>query len=234
VTLTIVNPSPKYPKAALREPARYGYVYVGVTVDPPGRAPFVRRSARRDGVLAALKTRAARLEELGAVVKATVYRAVLMPPVPDAPRFDAVVLVETTGPETIDDVRETEAFERLVEAGGQTHVMTLRNIKRIGDVDKTRPGLFLFNHFTAEDPEVASELWEHLAGWYAAETGLDNSTLLQPIGEAPFALINHARWDHGLARFAAHQFTKPSFVTFVRANLRANKTVSMPVLYKLA
>lgn len=234
MTLTIVNPSPKFPKVTLREPAPYGYIYVGVTVDPPRRAPLVRGSARRVQVLDALKALATRLEQVGAVVKATVYRAGLMPPVPGVPRFDVVVLVETTGVETIDDVRGSAAYERLIEAAGETRVMTFRNVKLVGDVDKTRQGLFLFNHFTAEDPEVASELWDHLAGWYAAETGLDNSTLLQPIGEAPFVLVNHARWDHGLARFAAHQFSKPSFLTFVRANLRANKTVSMPVLYKLA
>lgn len=234
MTVTIRNPSTKYPRAALREPAPYGYIYVGAEVDPPGRAPFVRRSARRDGVLAALKEHASRLEELDTVVKATVYRAVLMPPVPGAPRFDAVVLIETTVPETIDRVQRTAEYRRLIEAAGKARITTLRNIKRIGDVDKTRQGLFLFNHFTADDPEVASRLWEHLAGWYTAETGLDNSTLLQPIGDAPYALVNHARWEHGLARFAMHQFTKPSFVTFVRANLRANKTQAMPVLYKLA
>ncbi|NVI89503.1 hypothetical protein [Actinomadura sp. BRA 177] len=234
MTVTIRNPSTKYPRATLREPAPYGYVYVGATIDPPGRAPFVRRSARRDEVLAALKTHASRVEELGTVVKATVYRAVLMPPVPGAPRFDAVVLIETSAPEKIRDVQSSEEYGRLIEAAGETRVTTLRNVKRIGDVDKTRQGLFLFNHFTADDPEVAAKLWEHLAGWYAAETGLDNSTLLQPIGDAPYALVNHARWDHGLVRFAAHQFTKPSFLTFVRANLRANDTESMPVLYKLA
>ncbi|MER7544840.1 hypothetical protein ABTW95_17740 [Spirillospora sp. NPDC127506] len=234
MTVTIRNPSTKYPRAALCEPAPYGYVYIGAAVDPPGRAPFVRRSARRDKVLAELKAHAARLEELGAVVKATVYRAVLMPPIPGAPRFDAVVLIETTTPETIGDVRNTPEYGRLIEAAGKVRVTTLRNVKRMGDVDKTRQGLFLFNHFKADDPEVAAGLWEHLAGWYAAETGLDNSTLLQPIGDAPYALVNHARWDHGLARFAVHQFTKPSFLTFVRANLRANDTQAMPVLYKLA
>ncbi|NKZ04449.1 hypothetical protein [Actinomadura latina] len=234
MTVTIRNPSTKYPRAALREPAPYGYVYVGAAVDPPGRAPFVRRSARRDKVLAALKAHASRLEALDTVVKATVYRAVLMPPVPGAPRFDAVVLIETTAPETIDGVRDTAEYGQLLDAAGETRVTTLRNVKRMGDVDKNRQGLFLFNHFAADDPEVAAKLWEHLAGWYAAETGLDNSTLLQPIGEAPFTLVNHARWDHGLARFAVHQFTKPSFLTFVRANLRANGTKAMPVLYKLA
>ena len=113
--------------------------------------------------------------------------------------------------------------------------MAARCTKSIGDVDKSRPGgLFLFNYFVAEDTDVALELWEHLAGWYVAETGADNSTLLQPIGAAPWVFVNHARWDGGLARFAAHQFAKRSFFTFVRANLRANKTTSMPVLYRLA
>ncbi|MFA1545610.1 hypothetical protein [Actinomadura chokoriensis] len=234
MTVTIRNPRTKYPRATLREPAPYGYVYVGATVDPPGRAPFVRRSAHRRDVLAALKAHASRLEELDTVVKATVYRAVLMPPAPGAPRFDAVVLIETTAPETIGDVRAAPEYRWLIEAAGETRVTTLRNVRRLGDVDKNRQGLFLFNHFKAEDPAVAARLWEHLAGWYAAETGLDNSTLLQPIGDAPYTLVNHARWDHGLARFALHQFTKPSFLTFVRANLRANGIQAMPVLYKLA
>ncbi|TKA01939.1 hypothetical protein [Actinacidiphila oryziradicis] len=73
--------------------------------------------------------------------------------------------------------------------------MTARCARSIGDVDKSRPGLFLFNYFVAEDPEVALERWEHLAGWYAPETGLDNSTVLQPTGEADYAFVNHARWE---------------------------------------
>jgi len=36
------NPDLKHPQAAFAEPLPYGYVYVGMTVDPPGRAPFVR------------------------------------------------------------------------------------------------------------------------------------------------------------------------------------------------
>src|SRR5918995_1063234 len=60
------------PQAAFAEPMPYGYVYVGMTVDPPGRAPFVRRSAKRDEALEKLKIVAGQLEE---VVRATVYRA---------------------------------------------------------------------------------------------------------------------------------------------------------------
>ena len=32
--------------------------------------------------------------------------------------------------------------------------MVARNVRRIGDVDTTRQGLFLFNHFAAGDPAV--------------------------------------------------------------------------------
>jgi hypothetical protein len=234
MTPTIRKPNPKYGKAALLEPAPYGYIYVGATIDPPSRLPFVRQSTRRDEVLARLKTLAGRLEARGDVVKATVYRAVLIPPIPGGPRFDAVVLIETTTPETIAGVRSSEPYKELIEAAGEPQVMTARNLKRLGDVDKDRPGLFLFNHFTAADADVAARLWDHLAGWYAAETGLDNSTLLAPIDAAPYVFVNHARWDYGLVRLTARQFAKPSFTTYVRANLRANKTVAMPILFKLA
>lgn len=33
--------------------------------------------------------------------------------------------------------------------------------------------------------------------------------------------VNHARWDRSLASFAAAQFTKPSFRSYLLANLRA-------------
>ena len=81
---------------------------------------------------------------------------------------------------------------------------------------------------------VALQLWDYLAGWYAAETGLDNSTLLEPIGEADYVFVNHARWDSSLPRFLLRQLTKPSFRTYVLANLRANRTVAMPILEQLA
>jgi hypothetical protein len=106
--------------------------------------------------------------------------------------------------------------------------------KCVGDVDKSRQGLFLFNHFVAEDPDVALQLWDYLADWYRIETGLDNSTLLTPIGAADYVFVNHARWDYSLPRFMVHQFTKPSFFSYVRANLQANRVGAMPILYRIA
>ena len=72
------------------------------------------------------------------------------------------------------------------------------------------------------------------AAWYAVETGLDNSTLLGPTGPGDYVFVNHARWDLSLPGFAARQFGKRSFYSYVLANLHANGTASMPILYHLA
>lgn len=220
------NVDPKYHKATLAEPMPYGYLYAGIKIDPPGRTPFVRRSARRDEALEERKILAGRLEALGEVARATVYRAVLIPPIEGALRFDAVALVEATSPETVAGVRSSEAFGRL----GADFVMAAHNTRRIGDTQKTLSGTFLFNHFTAEDPKGAVETWENLTGWYTAKTGVDNSTLLQPIGEAPYAFVNYVRLPRGPVRFMLDQLLRPSFHTFVRASLRANGMVAMPLL----
>lgn len=41
------------------------------------------------------------------------------------------------------------------------HVMAARNEKRIGDLDKSSDGLFIFIHFVAADPDVLLELFEY-------------------------------------------------------------------------
>jgi len=114
--------------------------------------------------------------------------------------------------------------------------MTARNARRIGDVDKSRPGVFLFNYFVGDSPDVVLELWDYLAGWYAAETVLDNSTLLAPLeGErSDYVAINLARWDGSLLGVFLAQVTKRSFWTYVQANLRANHVGAMPVRYRVA
>jgi hypothetical protein len=123
-----------------------------------------------------------------------------------APRFDVIVLVETTSPEEIDELRSSEAFERL----GADFVMAARNTRRIGDTEENMLGTFLFNHFTAEDPERALEAWEGLTGWYITKTGVDNSTLLQPIGEALYAFVNYVRLPRGPVHARpAHQAELP-------------------------
>jgi hypothetical protein len=153
-------------------------------------------------------------------------------------RYDVIVLVETTSPGEVSAVEASERYTQLrkeLDTGAtRVHAMTARCVKCIADVDKTRPGLFLFNYFVAEDVEVALKVWDHLAGWFMTETGLDNSTLLQPVGDGEYSFVNHARWDYGVPGLALRMFTKPSFRTFVQANMNANRMGSMPILCRLA
>jgi hypothetical protein len=150
------------------------------------------------------------------------------------------VLVETATPEAASEVRAAAAYQALVESlTGQArrmHQVAARNVRRVGDVDKSRPGLFLFNYFVGDDPGLAVELWDYLAGWYEAETGLDNSTLLAPLeGEkSEYVLINHARSDRSLPWFVARQLPKKTFRSYMLANLTAHHVAAMPVLYRLA
>jgi len=245
--LEIVNPQPKYQKVTLIEPPPLGYIHVAAAVDPPrGRTPFPGKNPQKAALLTQLQSLARQLERLGTVERATVYRAILVAPpagyakqqAAHVARYDVVVLIETTSPEVLGEVQAAEPNKLLVqavtEAASDVHVMTARCPKRIGDVDKTCQGLFLFNYFVADDAGVALQLWDYLAGWYAVETGLDNSTLLEPLGDADYVFVNHARWDDSLPRFMLRQFAKPSFRSQVPGRMRANHIGAMPLLYRLA
>jgi hypothetical protein len=245
--LTIVNPHPKYSRVGLSEPPATGYLLLAAVVEPPlGRTPLPRRGPRKAALLSEMKALAASLEQLETVSKATVYRAALIPPPSRdalrmgarAARYDVVALVETTTVEVADDVAAGPDFQKLQEtvtaAAREVFLMRARCLRRIADVDKTRPGLFLFNFFVAEDPAVALDLWDHLAAWYAVETDLDNSTLLGPVDKGDYVFVNHARWDMSLPRFAVKQFSKRTFYSYVLANMHANRTAAMPILYHLA
>jgi hypothetical protein len=113
------------------------------------------------------------------------------------------------------------------------HAIAARNIKRVGDVDKCRPGTFLFNYFIGEDQRVVLELWDYLAG-----PGRDGPGQLhgaRPLeGEASnFIIINHAPWDGSLVSVLARQLAKKSFRCYVLGNLDANQLGALPVIYRL-
>lgn len=243
----IVNPRPKYSRVPLIEPPQSGYIHIAAAVEPPRQPgpPFPGRSARRQALLARLTSLATQLEHLDTVRTATVYRAAVIPPAGretkararHVPRYDVAVLIETASPEVIREVQATETYKLLTEAvtdsAADTHVLNAHSPKRVGDVDTSRQGMFLFNYFDAEDADVALELWDYLASWYAVETGMNNSTLLQPLGQSDYVCVNHARWE-SLPLFLVRQFAKTSFRTYVLANLKANRTIAMPILYRLA
>ncbi len=246
--LRIVNENPKYPPVKLIEPTTLGYIHLAAVMQPR-RVPFMPTGREKAQLLTTLKHLARQLEQLDAVEKVTVFHAIVMAPPSgyvkqhrDAihlPRYDVVVLIETTSPETAREVQKTAAYAALGEAlrskVNDLHIVVARNVKRVEDVDKRRKGLFLFNYFVGEDPQVTLALWDYLAGWYAVETGMDNSTLLLPLeGErSDYTIINHARWD-GLLSFMWQQMTKKSFRTYMQVNLDVNHVGAMPILYHLA
>jgi hypothetical protein len=245
--LRIVNENPKYPPVKLIKPTTLGYIHLAAVVQPR-QAPFMPIGREKAKLLARLKDLAHQLEHLDIVEKTTVFQAIVMAP-PSSyvkqhsdsihlPRYDVVVLVETTSPETARQVQKMAEYAALVDAlkskANDLHIVVARNVKRVGDVDKRRKGVFLFNYFVGEDPQVTLALWDYLAGWYAVETGMDNSTLLLPLeGEqSDYSIINYARWD-GLLSFMWRQFTKESFRSYMLANLDVNHVGAMPILYHL-
>jgi hypothetical protein len=240
--LHLINDKPKFRAAALREPPKNGYILLSAEVEPPaGRRPMPSTSPAKAALLNRIGRHATALERHNAIRRATVFQTLLAPPAsgfaqsaPRPARYDVIALVETTTTDVIGEVEATEPFKHLVEeleaTSNRVDFMRARAAKYINDVDATQPGVFLFNYFVGPDVDVALELWEHLAGWYMTETGLDNSTVLEPMTGSDYLFVNHARWNKSLARLMAEQVAKPSFFTFVRANLNANQTGVMPVL----
>jgi len=248
--IQLVNEDPRYGKAHLIEPAPLGYLHLAADLEAPHRpGPVLRRSRDKQQLFGALKWQARELAKLDAVEAVTVYDAVtFLPPNGDAAVrsamrsawFDVVVLVETVSPGAAGEVRAAPAYQELAgaltEKARRVHQIAARNVRRVGDVDKSQPGLFVFNYLAGDDLDEAVELWEYLSGWYAAETGLHSATLLAPLAgeQSDYVLVNHAKWDGSQAMFAARQLPKKTFRTYLLANLKANHMAAMPVLYRLA
>lgn len=221
--------SAPYPAPRFKDPSPSGYVYVGLSITPP-RGPFVRSSSERDDALDQCSRWAERLRAHPDVVRARVFEAVFMPPLKQAPRYDVVMLVQTTTAEAT-----THVAERLTDPVlGADLLMRADNPTRVGDTEDPAQGTYLFNHFLAPDPEAALQGWKSVAGWYTAKTGIDNSTPLRPVGNAPFALVNYARLPGRALPFLIKQLIRPSFHRFVRARLARNEMVALPVLYRPA
>jgi hypothetical protein len=249
VSIRIVGESGAYGPASFVEPTTLGYLHIAARVNP-SRAPFLPNGRPKTSLLHRLGPLSAEVERLDPVERSTVFHAWGHPPfgrlpyVKDRPGrvrladFDVVVLVETKSVEATRRVQDEAPYRELLgelqSAAHESHVIAARNIKRIADVDRRKKGIFLFNYFVADERDVMLELWDHLAGWYRAETGLDNSELLVPLeGErSDFVAINYARWDGGPLRFLFNQLSKKSFRSYLLANLEENRVGSMPVLYR--
>jgi hypothetical protein len=149
------------------------------------------------------------------------------------------ILIEAESLQAVELIRKGTAYRemnRLLRNAAQSvYETTATNVKRIGPVDHSRNGVFLFNYFVAERPAQNIAVWHYTAGWFQQETGLDNSTVLLPTNgrTSEYTLINHCRWDR-LRDVVPSLIFKRSFRTYVLAHFDLNDTAPMPVLYRLA
>jgi hypothetical protein len=242
----ITNPGGRYHRASLIEPSHSGYVHIAAQIDPPARPGPARPTRARNEALAQLGRERARLAQQHPEWTVDLFRAVGFPPldalpIPERYRstvafYDVILLIKTTTPAELPSLSEDAAYQAMLDvvdrrARGVT-ITEARNARRIADVPSDQK-LHLFNHFLAEDTS-ALDVWDYVAGWYQQEMRLKNSEVLAPIDPngTPFAFINHASWNMALARFISRQLSRPSFRSFVLANLRDNDIGSLPYLYR--
>jgi hypothetical protein len=232
---TAMTETTSWTTAQLRAPSTAGFLIVAVS-SGAWRLPFAVPSARRSRALRDLRTLAMALAAHHDVEETTTFRGLLRPPGDDSlpgqwrgpAAYDAVLLVRTVDPAAARRLladAETAAPGALVFAGA--------NARRIDDVDHARPGVFLFNFFTADSVDDNLFAWQYTAGWFQRETGLDNSTVIEPVaGSTPFTLVNHCRWD-GLGAVLPSLLFKSSFERFVLRTFRDHRVAPHPVLYRL-
>lgn len=252
--LEIVNPQLEFPRVSLVESTDSRYVHLAATIDDPLLSflpVYLSNSDGKQALISKCKRLCADLASTDGVVEATVFSAVLRPPggggeyleqteesvyVAD---FDLAVLVEVENEAALERLERNQSYRDLEsamkDAARGFHRVTGTNERRIGPVDHDTDGVFLFNYFFAEDTERNLQVWEYTAGWFQAETGLDNSTLIVPDdpNQSEYTIINHCRWDK-LRDVLPALLVRRTFRSYVLANFAANNVAPMPILYKTA
>jgi hypothetical protein len=192
MTAALIKPRQDLGSVRLVEPPPYGYLLFGATVTPPKGPPIVRKDATRDAVLTRVSEHLEGVAQLEPVVRATGYRAVVIPPArppefrPDLepPRFDVTVLVETDSPDSLAEVAASPPVTalRALLRGSASRLKEVRArcVKAIADVDKRAAGTYLFNYWAAADRTTALEVFDHLAPWFQTKTGLQTPPCYRP------------------------------------------------------
>lgn len=247
--MKIVNQHLNYPKAPLMEPNKKGYIQIGIEVDYSPFPFFLSDSSKKRELLEKAGEMLEKISRMEGVSAASLFRAAMMPPARQSfldsikgsihvARFDVAVLIEAAdvaGAKILsrsDTVQELKKY--LEENSSFVHFAVFENARRIDEVDKSKGGIFLFNHFFAEDPEELLDVWEYTAGWFTSNTALDNSTLLMPLKDqdSKYGVINHCRWDKLSAILPKLVFSR-TLRLYVRDNFVVNKIASMPILYRV-
>ncbi|MCT2584199.1 hypothetical protein [Actinophytocola gossypii] len=218
----------------LVEPEPYGFLYLGLHVDEPQKAPLYHQSESRRRAATHLVEAARELEHRPDVHSTRVFRTHLVPPLSGAPRHDLAMLIRTTRVDDLAGVRDSDPVRAL----GGTELLAGSNAARIGDTEPdeeaTEDAVILFNHFTSAGDADPVEAWLGLTDWYTSTIGVDNSTALRPIDDgSEFALVNYVRLRSNPPRFLLNQLLRPSFHRVVRGTLKRNELRALPGFYRM-
>jgi hypothetical protein len=248
--LNIVNKDYKFPRVSLIAPNHSFYLLIAAEIDRSPFPFFLTTSDTKKSLIDNARRWCQLLRNEENVIGADVFKATLIPPGKGKllkerfgktrlPKYDFVILIEVSTAEKLNEILATEDYRRikahLTEKSRPVHVISATNVKRIGDVNHEKSGVFLFNYFYADDVTQNIAVWEYTAGWFQQETGLDNSTVLLPCDSksSRYKIINHCRWN-SMWNILPSLIFKKSFHTYVLDNFYANKVAAMPILYKLA
>ncbi|MCF6327877.1 MAG: hypothetical protein L3J21_11385 [Devosiaceae bacterium] len=248
-TLKIVGPTGVFPRVKLIDPVMSGYLYFGLEFDNRPLFTSFLESGKKKRALKILKKTALHLRTLPDIIDVAVFKTLITPPgrgefIKQRPgveiaSFDVVMLVEFATPKAARAFKSSKEWQDIVASASKEAkkqvTISATNARRMGPVDHSRKGVFLFNYFYADNLEQLLGIWEYTAGWFSDQTGLDNSTLLLPDEgqDRTYTIINHCRWD-SLGDIVPSLIFKKSFHTFVEANFVANNVAPIPILYKLA
>ncbi len=198
-----------------KEPLDGWFTHLAWTNDLRLSGPFVRESRSRDEHRSRLAALARQLSEQPGVATAHALQVTVIPPIKGGPRYDLALLVHSAEP------LQAELEARAAEMGlpEPVHALTARNSGLIGDTE-TSDGEILLNHFVGDTSEpTAVEAWKSVSSWYLDKLGVDNSTLLEYTGDAPFLIMNYARLPGKVIPFLVGQLARPSFYRVVRRQL---------------
>jgi hypothetical protein len=246
--ITVVNPQEKFKEVKLIEPSEHHFLILAAEVDTRFFPFPLSSSKKKKNLLDTAKELCIELEQLDEVIDATVFKARLIPPGRGQyikehsgdihiANYDVVVLIEQKS------LLENNTLNKKVEVlktqmqqvSKHTYFQQATNIKRIGPVDHSKQGVFLFNFFYGDQLNQTLGIWYFTAGWFMQETNLDNSTVLLPNDQkaSDYTIINHCRWD-SMRSILPSLIFKGSFRSYVLDNFYANKVGAMPILYGLA
>lgn len=236
----------------LSSPNSYGYFFLAAELKP-SKSLFKIRLTRN--IKIEIKNKTTGLNNLEGIRRIDLFSRFIIPPGSreglrylkekninlKPAKFDLVILIETESINQLESIiknnKVIEIQDYLKKHSSLIYKTKASNKMRIGEVNKDRKGIFLFNFFYCNNEKTLLDVWKYTAGWWTAKANLTNSTPLSPFDDqGPFRLINHCSWNRLADILPVLVLGRLGIIkglnSFVLKNFTANKIVAMPILYK--